>query len=152
MLLYLVDFGTWSLIVLLFSAIGGAALSLAYGIEIEPINDPFIELADQTAKSVAKAGSVGAFLIDLIPILKYIPEFVPGAGFKKQARIGRKLLKIFREQPYLASVEAMVCIFTTYLYWSKLLFRPLATFDLHSHQLLWGMSTKVAILITNEKL
>jgi hypothetical protein len=44
----------------------------------------------------------------VIPILKYIPEFVPGAGFQKEARIWRKLQEDFKEQPYLASVEAIV--------------------------------------------
>ena len=83
------------------------------------MNDPFIELAESAVKSLAKAGSVGALLIDLIPIIKYIPEFVPGLEFKKQARIGRKLVEIFRERPYAASVDAMVCIpFTTYIYLS----------------------------------
>jgi hypothetical protein len=81
---------------------------LAYGIQIKETNDPFIELAEEAIKSASSAGSVGAFLIDLIPILKYVPEFVPGAGFQKRARIGRKLQEDFRERPYLASIEAMV--------------------------------------------
>ena len=95
---------------LLLSAVGGTTLSLAYGIEIKPTNDPFVKLAEQTMDSITKAtSSLWVLFIDLIPILKYVPEFVPGAGFKKQARIGRKLAEDFREQPYLASVEAMVC-------------------------------------------
>ena len=94
---------------LLFSAVGETALSLAYGIEIKPIDDPFIELAESAMETLAKAASVGALLIDLIPIIKYIPEFVPGGGFKKQARIGRQLVENFRERPYLAAIKAMVC-------------------------------------------
>ena len=109
-LLYIIGFGTWSLTPLLLSAVGGTTLSLAYGIEIKPTNDPFVKLAEQTMDSITKAtSSLWVLFIDLIPILKYVPEFVPGAGFKKQARIGRKLAEDFREQPYLASVEAMVC-------------------------------------------
>ena len=93
----------------MFSAVGGTALSLAYGIEIKPIDDPFIELAELTVETLTNAASVGALLMDIIPIIKYIPEFVPGVGFKKQARIGRKLVERFRERPYSASIEAMVC-------------------------------------------
>ena len=84
---------------------------MAYGIETKPIEDPFLDLAESAIKSLAKAASVGAFLVDLFPILKHVPEFVPGAGFKRQIRIWRKLQEDFRERPYLASVEAMVCIF-----------------------------------------
>ena len=93
------------------SAVSSTALSLAYGIETKPIEDPFLDLAESAIKSLAKAASVGAFLVDLFPILKHVPEFVPGAGFKRQIRIWRKLQEDFRERPYLASVEAMVCIF-----------------------------------------
>ena len=75
---------------------------MTYGIEIKPINDPFIELAESAVNSLTKAESVGALLMDLIPIIKYIPEFVPGLEFKKKARIGRKLVENFRERPYLA--------------------------------------------------
>ena len=152
-LLYLINFGTWSLILLLLSAVGGTALSMAYGIEIKPINDPYIALAEIALKSIEKAASVGAFLVDIIPMLKYVPEFVPGAGFKKQARIWRKLQEDFRERPYLASIEAMVSfVFHLSLYTVfKLLFRAPACLDLHSHLWLYGMPRKLPILITNER-
>ena len=67
------------------------ALSLAYGIQIKPINDPFIDLAESALNTATMAARVGAFLVDVIPILKYIPEFMPGAGFQKKARMWRKL-------------------------------------------------------------
>jgi hypothetical protein len=84
------------------------SLSFSYGIEIKETNDPIIDLAEEALKSISKAAAVGAFLVDLIPILKYVPEFVPGAGFQKQARIWRKIQEDFRERPFAASIEAMV--------------------------------------------
>ncbi|KAF8799105.1 cytochrome P450 [Phlegmacium glaucopus] len=87
--------------------IGGMAISMSYGIQIKPTNDPFIDLADAALSSAGSAGRVGAFLVDVIPILKYVPEFMPGAGFQKKARIWRKLQEGFRERPFLASIEAM---------------------------------------------
>ncbi|KAF8799104.1 cytochrome P450 [Phlegmacium glaucopus] len=87
--------------------IGGMAISMSYGIQIKPTNDPFIELAEAALINVGSAVRVGAFLVDVIPILKYVPEFMPGAGFQKQARIWRKLQEDFRERPFLASIEAM---------------------------------------------
>jgi hypothetical protein len=94
---------------LLLSAIGGMALSLSYGIQIKETDDPFINLADTAIKSISTVASYGAFLVDVIPILKYVPEFVPGAGFQKKARIWRKLQEDFKEIPYTASIEAIVC-------------------------------------------
>jgi hypothetical protein len=84
------------------------ALSLAYGLQIKPTKDPFIELAETAVKSISAAASFGAFFVDVIPILKYVPEFVPGAGFQKKARIWRKIQEDFKEVPYSASIEAIV--------------------------------------------
>ena len=87
---------------------------MTYGIHIQEINDPFINLAEAAIQSASTAVDIGLFLVDVIPILKYVPEFLPGAGFQKQARIWRRLQEEFRERPYLASIEAMVsyyCIF-----------------------------------------
>lgn len=139
---------------MLLSAVGGIALSLAYGIQIKEINDPFIELAETAMQSASTAASVGSFLVNMIPVLKYVPEFMPGAGFQKKARIWRKLQENFRERPYLASIEAMVCVFHTRItispkksFFTRLLEGP----DLHSHQWLCRTSTRVVILIINEK-
>jgi hypothetical protein len=132
------------------------ALSLAYGLQIQKTNDPFIEIAETAVKSISEASSFGAFLVDVIPILKYVPEFVPGAGFQKKARIWRKIQEDFREVPYSASIEAMVryidASFSRTIcanfFW---LIRLLVRLSLHSHQCLWQISTKVVILITNRR-
>ena len=84
------------------------ALSMTYGIAIQETNDPFVNLAEAALESISTAASTGLFLVDVIPVLKYVPEFVPGAGFQKQARIWRKIQEEFRERPYAASIEAMV--------------------------------------------
>lgn len=90
------------------------ALSLAYGLQIQHTDDPFIELAEKAAKSISAAASFGAFFVDVIPILKYVPGFVPGAGFQKKAQIWRKIQEDFREIPYSSSIEAMVLHYSSY--------------------------------------
>ncbi|KDR71393.1 hypothetical protein GALMADRAFT_102730 [Galerina marginata CBS 339.88] len=88
-------------------AIGGMALSLAYGLTIKNSNDPFVHLAEEAIASLAEAGTPGAFLVDIFPILKYIPEFFPGASFKKKARAWRKVQEEMREAPYQETVRNM---------------------------------------------
>ena len=87
---------------------GSAIMSMTYGVDVKENDDPLIALAEAALKSTAESILPGAFLVDMIPILKYIPEFMPGAGFKKQARIWREVQEDSRERPYLASIEAMV--------------------------------------------
>ena len=107
--MYLVDLGTLSFTRrLLLSAIGSTIMSMTYGVDVKETDDPLIGLAEAATESASQAIIPGAFLVDMIPILKYIPEFVPGTGFQKQARIWRKVQEDSKERPYLASIEAMV--------------------------------------------
>ncbi|KAF8983950.1 cytochrome P450 [Cyathus striatus] len=81
-------------------ALGGITLSLAYGINIERTNDPFIKLEEEAIRTLAIASVPGAFLVDIIPALKYVPEWFPGAGFKRTAREWKKLALASRDVPF----------------------------------------------------
>jgi hypothetical protein len=76
------------------------ALSLAYGIKVLPREDPYIRIAEEALEGMAQVTVSTRVLVELIPFLKYIPEWMPGAGFKRQARIWFGLQKKFRERPF----------------------------------------------------
>ncbi|KAF5341606.1 hypothetical protein D9758_014087 [Tetrapyrgos nigripes] len=65
---------------------GATILSIAYGIEAQPENDPFIDLVEKALQSIAFAANSGSYLVDQLPVLKHIPDWFPGAGFKRQAK------------------------------------------------------------------
>ncbi|KDR66539.1 hypothetical protein GALMADRAFT_161961 [Galerina marginata CBS 339.88] len=88
-------------------AIGGMALSLAYGLPIHPSDDPYINLAAKAVASIGEAAIPGAFLVDMMPFLKYVPEWVPGAGFQKKARVWRKLQEDMRAVPFEETIRNM---------------------------------------------
>ncbi|EKM54971.1 uncharacterized protein PHACADRAFT_142788 [Phanerochaete carnosa HHB-10118-sp] len=69
---------------------GQQILHITYGLEIQDRNDPYIAMADRAVFIGTACVAPGSYLVDLIPILKYIPEWFPGAGFKRQAREWRK--------------------------------------------------------------
>ena len=66
-------------------------MRVTYGIEIKETNDIYIDAAEKAMNTMIETAVPGAFLVDLIPWLKYIPEWFPGAGFQKKAREWRKL-------------------------------------------------------------
>ncbi|KAJ7804522.1 cytochrome P450 [Mycena olivaceomarginata] len=66
--------------------IGGLIMSIAYGIDVLPMNDPYLELLQESMHGLAEARVPGKYLVDAIPILKYIPTWFPGAGFKRAAK------------------------------------------------------------------
>ncbi|KAI0070807.1 cytochrome P450 [Panus rudis PR-1116 ss-1] len=77
---------------------GRVIMRTAYGIDIAPENDPFIEIAEnamQGFSAVAKGHPV-----DFFPILQYIPSWFPGVDFKREAAKWRPYADAMLEKPY----------------------------------------------------
>ncbi|KAJ7058080.1 cytochrome P450 [Mycena amicta] len=87
---------------------GGFILDFTYGIQVQDDNDPYLELADKAIEGLAAASLPGAFLVEFIPILKYVPSWLPGASFKRKARRWRELSRDMLELPFLSTKRAMV--------------------------------------------
>ncbi|KIJ45825.1 hypothetical protein M422DRAFT_165839 [Sphaerobolus stellatus SS14] len=72
---------------------GSIILKLAYGYDVvdsDKGKDPFVELAEIAISEFSTAANMGAFLVNFIPCLKYIPAWMPGAGFQRTAAAWRK--------------------------------------------------------------
>ncbi|KAF5313822.1 hypothetical protein D9619_013035 [Psilocybe cf. subviscida] len=65
--------------------LASSIMSIAYGVKIKGSDDPYIVNAEESIKGMAIAGVPGSFLVDLIPALKHVPGWLPGAGFKEKA-------------------------------------------------------------------
>ncbi|KAJ3516113.1 hypothetical protein NLJ89_g1321 [Agrocybe chaxingu] len=83
---------------------GETIMSITYGIDVLPKNDFYIETAERGARTLDTVVP-GAFLVDSLPWLKYIPEFLPYTGFKRKAREWRKLVRMMVENPYKAVIR-----------------------------------------------
>ncbi|KAF8504989.1 cytochrome P450 [Hysterangium stoloniferum] len=71
-------------------SIGAVIMEITYGIDILPENDPYIATAEFAIGLAGTVGAPGSYLVNAIPLLRHVPEWFPGAGFKKTARIWRK--------------------------------------------------------------
>jgi len=66
---------------------GAMVLDVVYGYKIrEEGVDPLVHLADKALSEFSQITTPGAFLVDMMPILKYVPSWFPGAGFKRLAK------------------------------------------------------------------
>ncbi|OHX00029.1 cytochrome p450 [Colletotrichum incanum] len=80
---------------------GSLILKIAYGYTAEPFKeDPLLGMIEETMDNFAKGAVPGAFLVDIFPFLRYIPEWVPGTGFKQIAKQWRAQLQGTRDKPY----------------------------------------------------
>ncbi|KAG8671934.1 hypothetical protein FPOAC1_005192 [Fusarium poae] len=80
---------------------GSIMLRILYNYETDPSqNDHIVSMANTVMEEFSQATSPGAWAVDLIPWLKYLPEWMPGTSFKKTARIYRDHLLQNVKDPY----------------------------------------------------
>ncbi|KAH9008693.1 cytochrome P450 [Lactarius deliciosus] len=65
---------------------GQVILSIAYGIDVLPENDPYVAEAEKMMQALAFGTTKEATLLDLIPWLIKMPSCFPGARFKRYAQ------------------------------------------------------------------
>ena len=90
------------------SAVGGIAVLLAYGIDIKETDDPHVKLAQTAMQSITDVTGSGMYLVDILPILRYVPSWVPGAKFQKEANAHRQLQEDFHRLPYEDAIKNIV--------------------------------------------
>ena len=88
---------------------------MAYSINILPYNDPYIKIAEEAMKVSAELLIPGAFLVDNIPVLKYVPAWFPGAKFQRKAAVIREHAAMMRNKTFAATEELIVCESSAFL-------------------------------------
>ncbi|KAJ3721015.1 cytochrome P450 [Lentinula raphanica] len=86
---------------------GTIILAVAYGIHAQPKDDPNLAAAEKMIAVLNTAGIPGAFLVDVFPILKYVPYWFPGASFKRKAREWNGILSATITPPFMNVKQAM---------------------------------------------
>ncbi|KAK2042897.1 cytochrome P450 [Colletotrichum somersetense] len=87
---------------------GSLILKMIYGYSVEQFKeDPLVQLIDETNEKLIVAFVPGNFLVDIFPLLRYIPSWVPGAGFQKIAKELRTMFFRSGDKPY-AFVEHQI--------------------------------------------
>ena len=81
----------------LFSA---TIVKIVYDIDIQESDDPYILVAEESIKGTHAAGIPGTFLVDLFPMLKFVPSWFPGAGFQIKAAYWKEFTRSMIETPF----------------------------------------------------
>lgn len=81
--------------------IGSMLLKIIYGYRVETARpDPLVEINDRMVEIFASVTLPGAWLVDIVPWLRYLPDWMPGAGFKSVARRARAVITTSAEVPF----------------------------------------------------
>ncbi|KAF8971478.1 cytochrome P450 [Flammula alnicola] len=88
--------------------VGSIVLRAAYGYEVKAENDFYINLVHTAVQPLLLVvHATGNFLVEFLPILKHVPAWVPGAGFKRKAGIWSKGAWDLRNIPFDAVKKSM---------------------------------------------
>ncbi|KAF7317507.1 Cytochrome P450 [Mycena kentingensis (nom. inval.)] len=56
-------------------------------------------------RGLSEAGVPGKYLIDMFPLLKHVPDWIPGAGFQRKATAWRNVTLAMRDRPFDATLK-----------------------------------------------
>ncbi|KAJ2922909.1 hypothetical protein H1R20_g14169, partial [Candolleomyces eurysporus] len=79
---------------------GAIILRISHGYKIQEKEDPFVKLADEATEQFSLSTAPGGFLVNLVPQLKHIPEWFPGAGFQRTAKAWGSTLRAMVDGPH----------------------------------------------------
>ncbi len=83
-------------------------LRMSHGYKPKAEGDELIRVADEATNHLNVILSPGLFAVDLLPFLRYIPEWFPGGGFHTVAREWRHTLFDMTEMSYQYVLDQMV--------------------------------------------
>ncbi|KAI0822975.1 O-methylsterigmatocystin oxidoreductase [Trametes gibbosa] len=83
-------------------------MDVVYGIVVAEQNDPYVALAEKAAVIFSNMVIPGQYLVEVLPFLKHVPSWFPGAGFKRNAERWSEDIRAVRNAPYDASVNALM--------------------------------------------
>ena len=100
---------------------------MSHGYQVQDDHDRFVQNAENGLLIFGQSTTPGAYLVDVLPvrrsqlrgtmantercIVRYIPEWFPGAGFKSAARKWKEEVQEMVDQPHRWVKEQMVCYF-----------------------------------------
>ena len=83
-------------------------MNIAYGIDVQESDDPYISIAEDAMNGATQGGVIGAFWVNVLPMLKYVPSWFPGAGFQRKVAHWGELVTLMAERPFSFVKEQLV--------------------------------------------
>ena len=92
------------------SYFGSAIIRVTYGLEVdtEPRGMEYLTIAEELMEGFSSVFAPGKYLVEVFPILRFVPKWFPGAQFKRQAVEWKPLVNAMHEQRYMEFKDAVV--------------------------------------------
>ncbi|KZP11706.1 cytochrome P450 [Athelia psychrophila] len=81
---------------------GGLTLFVIYGHQVRSSNDVFLAMAENCVRllsnRIANPGTLWA--VDIVPALRFLPSWLPGMSFKRDAKVWKAMMQEFVDAPF----------------------------------------------------
>ncbi|KAL1937769.1 hypothetical protein VTO73DRAFT_12922 [Trametes versicolor] len=84
---------------------GASIMKIVYGLEVADDDDKYVMIARRALDVFNYFMVPGRFLVDSLPVLRHVPSWFPGAGFKRKAKVWRKDVLALRNVPFEAVMD-----------------------------------------------
>ena len=92
-----------------YSTFAAAIVKILYGFDVEESEDPYVARMEEVLKSLV-AFTPGHTIVESLPILRFVPGWVPGAGFQKKFAAARRAANGIKEDLYSRTKAGMVSL------------------------------------------
>ncbi|KZT66511.1 cytochrome P450 [Daedalea quercina L-15889] len=80
--------------------VAGTTLMILYGYNLHEDDSSFVDIARAAMPEFSAGFMPGAYLVDLLPILQYVPSWIPGMEWKKLAKTWKRDTNAVLDVPY----------------------------------------------------
>ena len=85
-------------------------MRIVYGIKPANPRDEYVSLAEAMVKIMDKAYTPGKYLVEVFPFLQHVPQWMPGAQFKRDVAVWKTTIADTRNKLFDATLEIMVSL------------------------------------------
>ncbi|KAI0654114.1 cytochrome P450 [Cubamyces menziesii] len=87
--------------------IASSIIRVAYGVDIDKERTPYLAIATDAMAAFAATFVPGKYLVETLPILRFIPGWFPGVQFKKDGKVRTPLVQKLTDTPWDACMAAI---------------------------------------------
>ncbi len=92
--------------------VANIVLQLSHGHSVTPVlkEDPIVSLLETAARNFTEITTPGRWWVDVVPALKYVPEWFPGTAWKQRVKFYKSFLRKTISVPsYLVKYVSVSC-------------------------------------------
>ncbi|KAI0767204.1 cytochrome P450 [Fomes fomentarius] len=86
---------------------GSAIMRVSYGIEVDDESVDYLKIAEDVLALFSDIFVPGKYLVETFPILRHVPDWMPGAAFKRKRTTWKRVNSHLVEVPWMTTKEAL---------------------------------------------